>query len=87
MMVATVDSGTAAPAQIPGVRGRRQDRHRAVHGRPAALRLVRLLRPGRRPAGGRRRAGAVQRHLAAEIGGGRLGGPIAKAIMEAVINQ
>ena len=37
MMVATVDSGTATPAQIPGVAGRRQDRHRAVHrptGRP-----------------------------------------------------
>ena len=64
MMVATVDAGTADPGADPRRAGRRQDRHRAVHGRPAALRLVRLLRAGRRPPGGRRRAGAVERHLA-----------------------
>ena len=29
LMVATVDDGTASPAAIPGISGRRQDRHRA----------------------------------------------------------
>ena len=64
MLVATVDDGTATPGADPGRAGGRQDRHRAVHGRPAALRLVRLLRPGRRPPGRRRGARAVERHLA-----------------------
>jgi hypothetical protein len=57
MMVATVDTGTATVAAIPGRPGRRQDRHGAVHRLPSAIRLVRLLRPGRRPTGRRRRHG------------------------------
>ena len=45
MMVATVDDGTATPAPDPRRAGGRQDRHRAVHRRPTAVRLV----PSRSP--------------------------------------
>ena len=88
MMVATVDDGTATPAQIPGVQVAGKTGTAQSTGRPAALRLVRLVRPGRRPPGRRRGAGRSRATPRAdEIGGGRLGGPIAKAVMEAVINQ
>ena len=69
------------------LRRRRQDRYRAERsGRRPAVRLVHVLRPGRRPPGGgrgddRERTGTER----GEIAGGALGGPIAKAIMEAVI--
>ena len=52
MMVATVNEGTADDAADPGRRGGRQDRHRAERRRgQAAVRLVRLVRPRRRPPG------------------------------------
>ena len=57
MMVAVVDNGTAQPGRDPRRQGRRQDRHRAERADDrAAVRLVRLVRPGRRPAGRGRRA-------------------------------
>ena len=62
MMVATVDDGTAGVAAIPGVAGRRQDGHRAVDRLASAVRLVRVVRPRRRPAGRGRRDGRGQRH-------------------------
>ena len=76
------------PGADPGRAGRRQDRHRAVHrptGRPTPG-----SSPSRRPTTPRWLSPcwcsrATPR--ATEIGGGRLGGPIAKAVMEAVINQ
>ena len=74
------------PAAIPGISvagktGTAQTGHR----RRPAVRLVHLLRPGRQPEV----AVAVMIQNAdiprGEIAGGLLGGPIAKAVMEAVI--
>ena len=51
LMVYTVDQGTASRGRHPRRRGRRQDRHRAERsGRRPAVRLVHLVRAGRRPA-------------------------------------
>ena len=50
MMVEVVDNGTGTHRADPRHQGRRQDRHRPERGRPAAVRLVRLVRAGRRPA-------------------------------------
>ena len=49
MMVSVVENGTGGTAQDPGRRGRRQDRHRPERAGPAAVRLVRVVRPGRAP--------------------------------------
>ena len=92
MMVATVQTGTASPAAIPGIQvagktGTAQSGLKNPDGSevppyawfvgfaPAPVTQGRGLRddPARRPA----------HH---EIAGGTLGGPIAKAVMEAVLN-
>src|SRR5690606_20201756 len=49
------------PRPAAGYRGGRQDRHRAVRHRRPAARLVHLLRPGGRPAGGCRRRRRARR--------------------------
>ena len=87
MMVSTVDNGTASPAAIPGVEVGRQDRHRRRAGSddvPPYAWFVSFA-----PADDPQVAVAVMIQKAdiprGEIAGGPLGGPIAKAVMEAVI--
>ena len=66
-MTYTVVPGHRQPGRMPtGHRGRRQDRHRPERRRVgAAVRLVHLVRPGRRPAGrGRRDDPEGPRHRA-----------------------
>ncbi len=87
MLVATVDDGTAAPAQIPGVEvAGKTGTAQSAPGRPPYAWFVSFA-----PANDPQVAVAVlvQSSDTApnEIGGGVLGGPIAKAIMEAVINK
>lgn len=86
LLVATVDSGTASPAAIPGVpvagkTGTAQSGNPDV---PPYAWFVSFA-----PADDPQVAVAVMIQRAdiprGEIGGGRLGGPIAKAVMEAVI--
>ena len=85
MMVATVDSGTATRAD-PGRAGRRQTgTAQSTADRPPYAWFVSFA-PAQ-PPGGCRRAVQSSDTSRSEIGGGRLGGPIAKAVMEAVINQ
>ena len=62
------------PGLTPGRRHGREDRHRQIRSRPAAPRLVRLLRPGRRPAGGRPGHAGVRRRGIAGGGAARPGG-------------
>lgn len=87
MMVATVDSGTATPAQIPGVQvAGKTGTAQSTADRPPYAWFVSFA-----PADDPQVAVAVLVQSSdtsrSEIGGGRLGGPIAKAIMEAVIDQ
>jgi peptidoglycan glycosyltransferase len=87
MMVATVAAGTASPAQIPGmdVAGK-TGTAQSSGDRPPYAWFVSFA-----PADDPQVAVAVLVQSSDtspdEIGGGRLGGPIAKAVMEAVINQ
>ncbi len=88
LMVATVDDGTASPAAIPG---------RAVAGKTGTAQSGQDDVPpyawftSFAPAEDPEVAVAVMIESAdiprGEIAGGQLGGPIAKAVMEAVINQ
>ena len=87
MMVATVADGTAAPAQIPGVDvAGKTGTAQSSGDRPPYAWFVSFA-----PADDPQVAVAVLVQSSDtspdEIGGGVLGGPIAKAIMEAVINQ
>jgi penicillin-binding protein A len=87
MMVATVDSGTATPAQIPGVQvAGKTGTAQSTADRPPYAWFVSFA-----PADNPEVAVAVLVQSSdtsrSEIGGGRLGGPIAKSVMEAVINQ
>jgi peptidoglycan glycosyltransferase len=94
MMVATVQSGTATPAAIPGIQvagktGTAQsgltDKKTGTEVPPYAWFV------GFAPAPSPKVAVAVMiQHVdtpTSEIAGGRLGGPIAKAVMEAVLNS
>ncbi|NYE36318.1 peptidoglycan glycosyltransferase [Nocardioides cavernae] len=87
MLVATVDSGTATPAQIPGVEvAGKTGTAQSTPERPPYAWFVSFA-----PADDPQVAVAVLVQSSDtsrdEIAGGRLGGPIAKAIMEAVINR
>ena len=87
MLVATVDSGTATPAQIPGVEvAGKTGTAQSTADRPPYAWFVSFA-----PAQDPKVAVAVLVQSSDtsrnEIAGGRLGGPIAKAIMEAVIDQ
>ena len=85
MLVATVDDGTAAPAQIPGVQvAGKTGTAQSTDDRPPYAWFVSFA-----PADDPQVAVAVLVESSDtspdEIGGGFLGGPIAKAVMEAVI--
>ena len=85
MLVATVDSGTATPAQIPGVEvAGKTGTAQSTADRPPYAWFVSFA-----PADDPQVAVAVMVQSSdtarEEIAGGLLGGPIAKAIMEAVI--
>jgi peptidoglycan glycosyltransferase len=87
MLVATVDEGTATPAQIPNVEvAGKTGTAQSTPERPPYAWFVSFA-----PANDPKVAVAVLVQSSDtsrdEIGGGRLGGPIAKAIMEAVINR
>lgn len=87
MMVATVDLGTATPAQIPGVQvAGKTGTAQSTTDRPPYAWFVSFA-----PADDPLVAVAVLVEASGtvreEIGGGVLGGPIAKAVMEAVINR
>ena len=87
MMVATVAEGTAAPAQITGVDvAGKTGTAQSSGDRPPYAWFVSFA-----PADDPQVAVAVLVQSSDtspdEIGGGVLGGPIAKAIMEAVINR
>ncbi|MBC2932169.1 penicillin-binding protein 2 [Nocardioides sp. zg-1228] len=87
MLVATVESGTATPAQIPGVEvAGKTGTAQSTADRPPYAWFVSFA-----PANDPKVAVAVLVQSSdtsrSEIGGGRLGGPIAKSIMEAVITR
>ena len=87
MLVATVDDGTASPAQIPGVEvAGKTGTAQSTADRPPYAWFVSFA-----PANDPKVAVAVLVQSSdtsrSEIGGGRLGGPIAKAVMEAVMAQ
>ena len=87
MLVATVETGTATPAQIPGVEvAGKTGTAQSTAERPPYAWFVSFA-----PANDPKVAVAVLVQSSdtsrSEIAGGALGGPIAKAIMEAVINQ
>lgn len=87
MLVATVDSGTATPAQIPGIEvAGKTGTAQSTPDRPPYAWFVSFA-----PADDPQVAVAVLVQSSDtsrdEIAGGRLGGPIAKAIMEAVITR
>lgn len=86
LMVETVANGTAFPAQIPGVSvaGKTGTAQRGVEGLPPYGWFVSFA-----PAEDAEVAVAVmiQEAPGKEIAGGGLGGPIAKAVMEAVLND
>lgn len=87
MLVATVDSGTATPAQIPGIDvAGKTGTAQSTPERPPYAWFVSFA-----PADDPQVAVAVLVQSSDtsrdEIAGGRLGGPIAKAIMEAVITR
>ncbi|MFC7358923.1 peptidoglycan D,D-transpeptidase FtsI family protein [Nocardioides astragali] len=85
MLVATVESGTATPAQIPGLEvAGKTGTAQSTDDRPPYAWFVSFA-----PADDPKVAVAVlvqsSETARAEIAGGLLGGPIAKAVMEAVI--
>ncbi|GAA1911726.1 peptidoglycan D,D-transpeptidase FtsI family protein [Nocardioides hwasunensis] len=87
MLVATVEEGTATPAQIPNVEvAGKTGTAQSTAERPPYAWFVSFA-----PANDPKVAVAVLVQSSDtsrnEIAGGRLGGPIAKAIMEAVINR
>ncbi|KAA1426803.1 peptidoglycan D,D-transpeptidase FtsI family protein [Nocardioides antri] len=86
LMVETVDNGTAFPAAIPGVSvaGKTGTAQRGVEGLPPYGWFVSFA-----PADDAEVAVAVmiQEAPGKEIAGGQLGGPIAKAVMEAVLDD
>lgn len=88
LMVATVDNGTASPAAIPGisVAGKTGTAQSGQDDVPPYAWFTSFA-----PAENPEVAVAVMIESAdiprGEIAGGQLGGPIAKAVMEAVINQ
>ena len=87
MLVSTVEQGTATPAQIPGVDvAGKTGTAQSTADRPPYAWFVSFA-----PADDPQVAVAVMVQSSEtardEIAGGRLGGPIAKAIMEAVINR
>ncbi|CAM3733206.1 peptidoglycan D,D-transpeptidase FtsI family protein [Nocardioides zeicaulis] len=87
MLVATVDSGTATPAQIPGIKvAGKTGTAQSTADRPPYAWFVSFA-----PADDPKVAVAVLVQSSdtarEEIAGGLLGGPIAKAITEAVINR
>ena len=87
MLVATVDAGTASPAQIPGVQvAGKTGTAQSSGDRPPYAWFVSFA-----PADDPQVAVAVLVESSDtspdEIGGGFLGGPIAKAVMEAVIRR
>ena len=87
MLVATVDEGTASPAQIPGVQvAGKTGTAQSTGDRPPYAWFVSFA-----PADDPQVAVAVLVQSSDtspdEIGGGALGGPIAKSVMEAVINR
>ncbi|NHA00965.1 hypothetical protein G5V59_16545 [Nocardioides sp. W3-2-3] len=86
LLVSTVDNGTASPAAIPGVSvaGKTGTAQRGVEGKPPYGWFTSFA-----PAKDAQVAVAVmiQEAPGKEIAGGRLGGPIAKAVMEAVLNK
>jgi penicillin-binding protein A len=85
LMVSTVDDGTASPAAIPDVAvgGKTGTAQRGVEGEPPYAWFVSFA-----PATDSQVAVAVMIEEAPgrEIAGGALGGPIAKAVMEAVLS-
>ncbi|WP_122815932.1 peptidoglycan D,D-transpeptidase FtsI family protein [Nocardioides pantholopis] len=88
MMVATVEDGTASPAAIPGVSvGAKTGTAQSGQDDVAPYAWFVSFAPADDPEV----AVAVMIESAAiergEIGGGRIGGPIAKAVMEAVIKK
>ena len=86
LMVATVDDGTAYPAAIPGqeVAGKTGTAQRGIEGMPPYGWFVSFA-----PARDAEVAVAVMIEEAPgkEIAGGQLGGPVAKAVMEAVLDD
>ncbi|MEQ6899924.1 penicillin-binding protein 2 [Nocardioides sp. YIM 152588] len=86
LMVDTVDAGTASPAAIPGVdvAGKTGTAQRGIAGAPPYGWFISFA-----PAGNAQVAVAVmiQEAPGKEIAGGQLGGPIAKAVMEAVMEK
>ncbi|WP_183095819.1 peptidoglycan D,D-transpeptidase FtsI family protein [Nocardioides stalactiti] len=86
LMVDTVDNGTAFPAAIPGisVAGKTGTAQRGVEGKAPYGWFVSFA-----PAEDAEVAIAVmiQEAPGKEIAGGALGGPIAKAVMEAILND
>jgi penicillin-binding protein A len=86
LMVETVSNGTASPAQIAGVNvaGKTGTAQRGVEGMPPYGWFVSFA-----PAEDAEVAVAVmiQEAPGREIAGGQLGGPIAKAVMEAVLDD
>lgn len=86
LLVSTVDDGTASPAAIDGVSvaGKTGTAQRGVEGKPPYGWFVSFA-----PAQNAQVAVAVmiQEAPGKEIAGGQLGGPIAKAVMEAVLNK
>jgi peptidoglycan glycosyltransferase len=86
MMVATVDEGTAFAAAIPGVRvAGKTGTAESTDSRPPYAWFTSFA-----PADDPKVAVAVlvqsSNTAPGDIAGGRLGGPIAKAVMEAVLN-
>ncbi|MEH3068468.1 MAG: penicillin-binding transpeptidase domain-containing protein, partial [Aeromicrobium erythreum] len=87
MMVATVQSGTATSAQIPGVQvGAKTGTAQSTPDRPPYAWFVALA-----PANDPKVAVAVVVESSStarnEIAGGRLAGPIARSVIEAVLGE
>lgn len=88
LLVSTVDNGTASPAKIPGVKvaGKTGTAQSGIDDVPPYAWFTSFA-----PADDPEVAVAVMIQSAdidrGEVAGGKLGGPIAKAVMEAVINR